>query len=87
MNAVRTDAGEDRTVPHTVPLRGGAMQRHTCAFAFNTKSFLLQMNREIRLSSTECSSEITYMYICEYIYMHTRRQARTHTNTHMHNKS
>jgi hypothetical protein len=24
-NAVRTDAGEDRTVPHTVPLRGGAM--------------------------------------------------------------
>jgi hypothetical protein len=24
-NAVRTDAGEDRTVPHTVPVRGGAM--------------------------------------------------------------
>jgi len=30
-NAVRTDAGEDRTVLHTVPLRGGAMQRDACA--------------------------------------------------------
>jgi hypothetical protein len=26
-NAVRTDAGEDRTVSHTVTLRGGALQR------------------------------------------------------------
>jgi hypothetical protein len=39
-NAVRTDAGEDRTVPHTVPLRGGAMQRHACADYFWTKIFL-----------------------------------------------
>ena len=29
-NAVRPNAGEDRTVPHTVPLRGGAMQTHAC---------------------------------------------------------
>jgi len=31
-NAVRSDAGEDRTVPHTVPLRGGAMQRDACSY-------------------------------------------------------
>ena len=31
-NAVRTDAGEDRTVPHTVTLRGGAMQRDATAY-------------------------------------------------------
>jgi hypothetical protein len=31
-NAVRTDAGEGRTVPHTVLLRGGAMQRDACAY-------------------------------------------------------
>jgi hypothetical protein len=33
-NAVRSDAGEDRTVPHTVPLRGGALQRHASADCF-----------------------------------------------------
>jgi hypothetical protein len=33
-NAVRSDAGEDRTVPHTVPLRGGALQRHAYADCF-----------------------------------------------------
>jgi len=33
-NAVRTDAGEDRTASHTVPLRDGAMQRDACAYCF-----------------------------------------------------
>jgi hypothetical protein len=33
-NAVRSDASEDRTVPHTVVLRGGAMQKDACAFCF-----------------------------------------------------
>jgi len=33
-NAVRNDGDEDRTVPHTVPLRGGAMQRHASAYQF-----------------------------------------------------
>ena len=33
-NAVRTDAGEDRTVPRTVPLRGGNMERDACAYCF-----------------------------------------------------
>jgi len=33
-NAVRTDAGEDRIVPYTVPLRGCAMQRDACAYHF-----------------------------------------------------
>jgi len=27
-NAVRSNAGEDRTVPHTVPLRGGALHKY-----------------------------------------------------------
>jgi hypothetical protein len=39
-NAVRTDAGEDRTVSHTVPLRGDAMQRHACADCFGSKIIL-----------------------------------------------
>jgi len=33
-NAVRSNAGEDRTVPHTVPLRAGAPQKHACAYSF-----------------------------------------------------
>ena len=33
-NAVRSDAGEDRTVPHTVTFRGDAMQRHASAHCF-----------------------------------------------------
>ena len=39
-NAVRFDAGEDRTVPHTVTLRGGAMQRDACAYFLRNKIFL-----------------------------------------------
>ena len=27
----RTDAGEDRSMPHIVPLQGGALQRDVCA--------------------------------------------------------
>jgi len=30
----RSNGGEDRAVPHTVPLRGGALQRHPCAYCF-----------------------------------------------------
>lgn len=30
--AVRTDASKDRTLSHTVPLRGGTMQRDACAY-------------------------------------------------------
>ena len=33
-SAVRSDAGEDRTVPHTVTLRSGAMQRHASEYCF-----------------------------------------------------
>jgi len=33
-NAVLTDACEEWTVPHTVPLRGGAIQRDSCAVCF-----------------------------------------------------
>lgn len=33
-NAVWTDACEEWTVPHTVPLRGGALQRDACAYCF-----------------------------------------------------
>ena len=44
-NAVRTDAGEDRTVLYAVPLRGGAMQRHICAYSFLHKIFPLDIER------------------------------------------
>jgi len=36
-NAVRSNADEDRIVPHTVPLRGGAMQRDACAYSLGHK--------------------------------------------------
>ena len=46
-SAVRTDAVEVRTVPHTVPLRGGAPQKHTCAYCVWHKVFLLDSRRRV----------------------------------------
>ena len=46
-NAVRTDAGEGRTVSHTVPLPGGAPQKHTCASSFWHKIFPLHSRRRV----------------------------------------
>ena len=42
-NAVRSNAGEDRTVPHTVPLWGGAMQTHARVCCFWHKIFHLDI--------------------------------------------
>jgi hypothetical protein len=39
-NAVRSDGAEGRTVPHTVPLRRGALQRHAPENCLWTKIFL-----------------------------------------------
>ena len=46
-NAVRTDAGEDRTVPHTVPLRGGALQTDACGYFFQHKIFPTVVGRRL----------------------------------------
>jgi len=46
-NAFRTDAGEDRTVPHTVPLRGGSPQKHACAYCVWHKIFSLDSWRRV----------------------------------------
>jgi hypothetical protein len=80
-NAVRSNAGEDRTVLHTVPLRGGAMQRDTCAYSFRPKIFLttdargdssvLQQNAVLNL----------YTYIC--IYIHAQYTLNIDTNNYL----
>jgi len=46
-NAVRSNAGEDRTVPHTVTLRGDAPQKYACACCFWHKIFLLYSRRKV----------------------------------------
>jgi len=57
-NAVRTDAGEDRTVPHTVPLRRGAMQRNAWASCLWSKIYAFANWR--RTSPVVYSFKITY---------------------------
>ena len=46
-NAVRSNAGDGRTVPHTVPLRGGAPQKHACACSDWHKIFPLDSRRRV----------------------------------------
>jgi len=46
-NAVRTDAGEDRTLSHTVTLRGDATQKNACACCFWHKIFPLDSRRRV----------------------------------------
>jgi hypothetical protein len=37
-NAIRVDAGEDGSDQHPITLRGGALQRHSCALATRSQT-------------------------------------------------
>jgi len=67
-NAVRTDAGEDWTVSHTVPLRSGDPQKHAIAYWFWHKIFLLDSRGRVA-ADIQTRTAMNHIHVQVVVYV------------------